>query len=277
MQLHAEAVTGSVSAAGAEITYHDTGTPGASAPIVLVHGTGGSTLAHYRTVFPMLAGRHRVLGVDFGPADSFDAIVRQVEAVIRSRTAGEPARVVGYSLGAAVAAAIAARQTVSVEKLVVICGWGKSDHVQKARYELWQRLFKDDRESLKVFSTLTAFGQPYLAGRTASELQGLISARVFAPGIDSHMRINEDLDILADLSRIRTPTLVIGGTVDQMTPMRHSYLLFGAIEDARLAEIPTGHAATTERPAQVFKLIDDFIREVPGATAPGTILDTGTI
>jgi pimeloyl-ACP methyl ester carboxylesterase len=276
MQIHPDAIDGVVQVSGQPVTFYDTGEAGDSPPIVLIHGTGGSTAAHYKTVFPMLAARHRVLGIDLAPARTLSDLVEQMEEVIEARTAGGAAVVVGYSLGAAVAALVAARQRVSVDKLVLIAGWAKTDDLQRTRYELWHRLYEGDVDALRIFSTLTAFGVPYLSARSAREIRALADARSFSDDVAQQMRINETVDITADLAHITAPTLVIGATHDQMVPLRHSHLLFGGIEDARFAEIPTGHAATTERPAQIFKLIDDFVRQLPHTQAAGAVLDTAT-
>ncbi|MET4638873.1 alpha/beta hydrolase [Mycetocola sp. 2940] len=274
MKIHPDAVRGSVGVGGAEVTYYDTGRPGAGSPVVLVHGTGGSAMAHFRTVFPMLAARHRVIGLDLGRAETFEGLVSQVEEVIAVRTFAEPVALVGYSLGAAIATAVAARRAVTIDKLVLICGWAKTDSVQRARYGLWHRLYAEDHDALKIFSTLMSFGQTYLDARTPTDLRALIDARTFSPGIVEQMRINENVDVSGELEYVVSPTLIIGGASDQMVPIKHSRLLFGAIENSRFAEIPTGHAATTERPAQVFKLIDDFVRELPHTTPAGAVLDT---
>lgn len=277
MQIHSDAATGAVPFRDSEVRFHDSGAPGGAEPIVLLHGTGGSALMHYRTVYPMLASRHRVLAIDFAPADVLDDLVDQVVSVLDARAPGQRVTLVGYSLGAVVAARAAAQLGERVGRLVLLCGWARTDAAQRLRYALWRRLFTTDPEALNQFGTFAAFGQPYLMARTDREIRALVEGRRFSDDVGEQMAINDTVDITADLEKIVSPTLVIGGVYDQMVPLRHSQLLFGAIDDARLAEIPTGHAATVERPAQVFKLIDDFVRNRPETVSSGVVLDTSVI
>lgn len=275
--LHPTARSGRLRHDESTISYQETDST-ARSTVVLVHGTGGRADTHFRTVFPMLAARHRVIALDLCPADSLDALSAQVIAVTEDRARNEPVTLVGYSLGALVAAKVAASRPELVARLVLICGWARPDSVQRLRYGIWQSLFAaGDRDTLSRFSTLLAFGQPYLAARTDSEVEALVSAREYPEGIEQQMRINAASDVVEDLSRVTAPTLVISGIHDQMVARRHGHYLFGAIEDARLAEIATGHAATTERPAQVFKLVDDFIRDLPHISTPGQLVDTVSI
>ena len=71
----------------------------------------------------------------------------------------------------------------------------------------------------------------------------------------------------------RATTLVVGCTQDQMVPRTHSLQLFGAIDDARYTEIDSGHAVVFERPAELLRLVDTFLRQ-PSASAAGSIIPT---
>ena len=68
MPLTASTVTRTVSVDGASVTCHDSVTPGElDRPLVLVHGTGGTTASHFGHLFPMMATRTRVFAVDWAP------------------------------------------------------------------------------------------------------------------------------------------------------------------------------------------------------------------
>ena len=71
--------------------------------MVLVHGTGGSAKTHFRTLFPMLAARYRVLAVDLQtPAGepTLDGLSGQVAAVIDHRAPGQPMDTLSLPAGA---------------------------------------------------------------------------------------------------------------------------------------------------------------------------------
>lgn len=279
MKLHPDSETGQLELNDGLITFHDTGSPGdGRLPIVLVHGTGGSTESHFRTVYPMLAARHRVIGIDLtvAPTTDLDALVAQVVAVIENRAPGVPVHLVGYSLGSVVTAALAGRHPGLVATLTLLAGWMMTDKQQRLRNSVWQALAATGGRALQEFQTLMAFSSQFLRSRTDSDLETIISSRTFREGVDVEMEINRTVDIEVDVDNIVAPTLVIGATGDQMVPIMHSYVLFGGIENARLAEVDSGHAITVERPAQVFMLIDDFVT-APGAIPAGTTIEPLTV
>ncbi len=90
--------------------------------------------------------------------------------------------------------------------------------------------------------------------------------------IDAQMEMNARIDISDLVPDIAATTLIIGCTHDQIVPIHHSRALFGTIEDARYAELASGHAVVFERPAEVVRLVDRFATdpaEYPaGATVP---------
>jgi pimeloyl-ACP methyl ester carboxylesterase len=107
------------------IHYADFG--GSGAPIVLVHGLGGS-FVNWQAVGPGLAKSGRVLALDlpgFGrtpPAGRRVTIGAQVETVGRfiEEVAGGPAVVVGNSMGGLIAAALAADHPRLVTRAVLV-------------------------------------------------------------------------------------------------------------------------------------------------------------
>lgn len=271
MNLHPDSTIGAITHDRSEISFHDTGSPGdGKTPIVLVHGTGGNTETHFRTLFPMLAARHRVIGVDLTVHDgsTVDDLVAQVLAVVTARAAGTPVHLVGYSLGAVVAAALAGRQPEPVETLTLIAGWITTDQQQRLRNSVWRALADRGGRPLQEFQTLLAHSPQFLRSRSSGDLESMITNRVLRAGTGTEMEINRGVDINSDVARITAPTLVIACTEDQMVPKSHSMMLLGGIQNSRLAEVSSGHAVTIERPAQLFMLIDDFVTH-PEAVAPG--------
>lgn len=274
MKLHADAEAGMLEFEQTSIAYFDTGTPGdGRETIVLVHGTGGSTEAHFRTLYPLLAARHRVIGLDLVVNDQIglDDLTDQVVAVINDRSGGIPIHLVGYSLGAVVAAALASDRGHLLKTLTLIAGWATTDKQQRLRNSIWRSLYEKGGRSLQEFQTLMSFSSQFLRSRSDQDLEALISSRTARNGIQIEMEINRTVDIARRVDKIDVPTLVIGATQDQMVPILHSYMLFGGINNARMAEVESGHAVTTERPAQLFMLIDDFVRDPEFIEAGETI------
>lgn len=278
MSIYPGVVSGTIDAAGGTIGYHDGGQQDSGPVIVMVHGTGGRTDTHFFTLYPMLASRHRVIGVDLSVAEltqeslTVDQLAEQVRAVLDTLIPGQPVVLVGYSLGVATVAVLAARYPRLVEALILLNGWAVTDHALRLRLSLWRKLYEQESsEALAEFMMLNVYSRPWLNGRSWTEIEQLRIAYQVGPGSNRMMELNSALDISASLARIQARTLVIGSTFDQLIPIGHSRELFGAISDARFAEVGSGHASVTERPAEIFHLIDHFVRD-PQDHPAGTVV-----
>ena len=275
MGIHPEAQDGTVAVGEASIPFYDTGEPGDSRPtVVLVHGTGGTALTHFRTLFPMFATGYRVIALDLQEPEGqverqlegqqqleLEDLAAQVRAVMDERSPQSPVHLLGYSLGALVAATVAAQSPASVQTLTLVAGWVRVDGDQRLRNRIWAALKDADPQLLREFATWTAFGQPYLGQRTDAELEALIRARTTTDGASAQMDLNRRADLSEVLAQISAPTLVVAAAFDKMVPARQTELLYGGISDARYATIDTGHAVTAERPAQLFQLVHGFISD----------------
>ncbi|MGR3385276.1 alpha/beta fold hydrolase [Roseovarius indicus] len=239
--------------------------------IVLLHGTSGSAESTYWALFPMLADGRRVVAFDFVDAEgaTTEHYAAQARAVIAALCDG-PVHLTGCSFGAVIAAHVAGTTPDILKSLTLIAGWIKTDIHQQLRYDVWFKLHEEKSAAMPGFMVMTAFSHAFITMRLPAEVDALVAK--IGDGSDrySKMVFNRTVDITEAVSKITTPTLVIGCTQDQMVPIYHSKLLFGAIENARFAEVPACHAVAHERPSHLLMLIRDFIDE-PERDAPGTV------
>ncbi len=71
-------------------------------------------------------------------------------------------------------------------------------------------------------------------------------------------------DVTGRLASLRTPTLVVCGTEDKLTPLRYSSALAASIPGAALQTIDgAGHLVMLEQPARVAKLLSVFLATLP--------------
>jgi pimeloyl-ACP methyl ester carboxylesterase len=71
-------------------------------------------------------------------------------------------------------------------------------------------------------------------------------------------------DVMENLAGIRTPTLVICGQEDQLTPIRYSQYLADQIPGALLKIISNaGHMVMLEQPRSVANALSDFLATIP--------------
>jgi pimeloyl-ACP methyl ester carboxylesterase len=69
-------------------------------------------------------------------------------------------------------------------------------------------------------------------------------------------------DVLDRLGELRAPTLVVGGTADQMTPPKYASTLAERIPGARLTLVEgAGHMVMLEQPEAVARSVESFLRD----------------
>jgi pimeloyl-ACP methyl ester carboxylesterase len=270
--------SGTVRVAGVDVRYHDTaGERAGTAPVVLVHGTGGSTQGHYSYVFPMLGTAQRVVSVDLvtpdvAPEEGPARLAEQVAAVIEEVLPGRPVTLVGYSLGSVVATVVAATRPELVDKLVLFAGWLKTDAQQQLRNDVWQALRDSgDLATFGRYVTYCAFSAPFLDLMGREGVGMLVAGAASDDATAAQMRMNREVDLTDLVGRVVCPTLVVAGTDDQMTPPRQSKRLFAAIENARYTEVTSGHGMVAERAAELVHLVTTFNQD-PERHPAGSIL-----
>lgn len=264
-----------------EITYYDSEDTRNHPDdvLVLLHGTSGSTASHFNFLFPVLAARQRVIAIDWTQVDpsqplELEDLTNQVTNAIERLLPDRKVVLLGYSLGAVVAASVAAEHPSIIDRLILVAGWMKTDLQQILRNDVWHSIRDSgDETALRAYSTFCAFGGPFLGSRSYADIQSGMDALVFDSFGDQQMELNRHIDIAANVEEIEAPTLVVSCTYDQMVPTRHQLALFGAIKDARFVEIPSGHAVVFERPSELSHHIQQFM-DKPDQYDSGTIIPT---
>src|SRR3954451_11348545 len=80
-------------------------------------------------------------------------------------------------------------------------------------------------------------------------------------GVLAHLLASIYHDTVSRLDRIASPTLVIHGGADRMTPLANAQLLARRIPDAEMVVIPgTGHAYLLEKPEESAEAVLGFLR-----------------
>ena len=71
-----------------------------------------------------------------------------------------------------------------------------------------------------------------------------------------------DEDLLSDLSKIKTKTLIVWGSVDKMVPLKYAHIFKEKIENSRLEIMPkVGHSPHLEDPKKLSEIILKFLKE----------------
>lgn len=237
--------------------------------LALVHGIGGDAEKVFGNVVDHFAGTRTVIRPNFsgsgqteddGAELSVDLIADQITGAIRDASDG-PVDLLGFSLGAVGAAAVAAAHPELVRRLVLVGGWAHSTSPRDRYYfETWRKLLVTDRELLKRFAALTGFSAGALDRFGHDGLAQSLADAWPPAGIGRQIELGGQVDIRPLLPAITAPTLVVGFAADAMIPIEGSRQLHHAIHGSRLVEIPgEGHMDWFADPTGLVKLTRDFL------------------
>lgn len=231
--------------------------------LVLVHGTAGDAVTNWAHLVPAFTDARTVVTPDYAgsgeTADpggdlTLDLLAGQVAATFPG-----PSDLVGFSLGAAVAATIAATRPELVRRLVLIAGWMHGDDPRlRLGLETWLGLARRDPEGFAAYGPLMAFSPAFTSGLGEAGLKALTSGAPTS-GVIRQIELDLRLDLRPLLPRITAPTLVIGNTRDYLVPVEHARALHAAVPGSEYAELDAGHVVLHERPAEITDLIRTFI------------------
>ncbi|QFG23199.1 alpha/beta fold hydrolase [Actinomadura sp. WMMB 499] len=248
---------------GARIPYRVEGTGPA---LVLVHGVGPGA-AMWDGVLDRFTGHRTVVRPDLAGSDAASddgapltagTLAAQVAAVIEDAGTGR-ADVLGFSLGAPVAAAVAALRPDLVRRLVPVAGVaGPGDEYVRQLVASWLAA-AGDTDAFARHSTLLAYSRGFMnrAGHAAVE-----QAHAFmAPTPDRLRQVDlvGRIDVRDLLPRITAPTLVIGALHDATLPVENHREFSTGIAGAEYAELDSGHVVMGERTDEFLKLVEDFL------------------
>ena len=249
---------------------------GSGDPVVLVHDFGGSTFDVARAVVA-LAQSHRVVAFDLlGHGYSarandleygWDLWTRQTLDVMDALDVPR-ASLVGFGLGAAIAALVAGEHPDRVAKLVLVSPRVPLEQSERPWSELLLEIPGVGEMLLGTHDRLPdgyGFPPPADVERTRAIFRREGTRRALL----TYVRHGRDRERLAVAYReIATPTLVVAGTEDHVVPYAAVRKWTPSIADALLLPIGNaGHALLYDEPERVVGAIEDFLSRAP-ATAP---------
>jgi pimeloyl-ACP methyl ester carboxylesterase len=234
-------------------------------PVIMVHGSAGSR-AHWMFTTPAMVERNRLVLMEYsgggettdagGPLD-VDGLVDQVLGVADAENL-DRFHLAGWSLGAVIAAATAARSPERVRSAALICGWAQSDAYMRFAFDLWLRLMAETPELFGRYLFQIGFTPAWFA-ETGDAVEAVLEAGAgISSGAARHMELDQRVDIADRLAMISSPTLVLGARRDLVVPFEHSVVLADSIKNAELVELDCGHFVPFERPAELAASLTDF-------------------
>ncbi|HEY5952315.1 MAG TPA: alpha/beta hydrolase [Kofleriaceae bacterium] len=242
-----------------------------SGPLVVLVPAAGRAAADFDPIMPALAQRYRVAALDWPgtgaspPADRpRDATAAAFASVLGDviRALGEPAVVVGHSVGGFAAARLAVDEPDRVLGLVLV------DALGFLPFGRIQRAFC----AVKGVPTVTRVVEGYLA-RAQTIRRNTHTANVFAR-VDAALAERSFVEITAALWRsfphpesdlreagkaIRCPTLVCWGWFDPVVPVLGAFTAARTIPGAQLSLFRTGHTPFVEDTDGFLRAVEPFL------------------
>jgi pimeloyl-ACP methyl ester carboxylesterase len=159
---------------------------------------------------------------------------------------------VGHSNGGAIAIAIAGNGLLDIKKVVLLGSSGIRD-INKLRKMVYGSGAKLVKMPLKILPKTAQNKLKRQAYSAIGSDYGLM------PEMDASYRkiIAQDMQSVA--THIKQPTLLIYGTHDKTTPLKYGQLFSEAIAKSRLETVEAGHMLHQQQPAEVAKLVGDFL------------------
>jgi pimeloyl-ACP methyl ester carboxylesterase len=240
---------------------------GEGAPIVFLHGFGAD-LNGWRPVHRLLPETRPALAIDLpghglsplGEDASFEALVEAARGALIEEGVSA-SHIVGHSLGGAVAAALAHKPGLKALSLMLIAPAGLGDEVNAAFFDgylqadteaaltPWLHMLVVDRAALGSALARTTLRQrserPLVAEQTR------LAGALFAGG-------RQTVDIRGHLAALASPTKIVIGLEDRITPGHHAEGLSGLIALHRFPRI--GHMPHLEARREVARLIEELAR-----------------
>ncbi|WP_424863686.1 alpha/beta fold hydrolase [Streptomyces sp. MMS24-I29] len=252
---------------------------GSGPPVLLLHGLDRS-LADWAPLQAALPD-HRLIAIDvpgFGrsqplPDCRLDSLTGHVERVLDRLEVLSTVHVVGNSLGGAIAMQLTAHAPERVASLALLNSAGFGREVTWALRILdlpliWRLLLRPGEGNARLterslfhdpdFATPERIAAAVALARREGAARTL---RQVARDLGSWRGVRSDwrARLLAEISALDTPTLVVWGTHDRILPARHLINAASALPRARTHLFPrTGHLPQIERTEETAVLLSSF-------------------
>ncbi len=258
-----------------EVVWDVAGPQGAD-PVVLINGLGSARGSWFIQV-EALSRDYRVYTYDnrdVGETGAgtnprrydMDQFARDAAGLIDALEIG-PVHVIGASMGGAIAQELALQRPDVVRTLQIVCSWAQTDAWLDELIRQWELMFAElgplawARNSWLWVFTHRWYRDPDRLARLIADA----AAYPYPQTSDMFFRQSEAViafDILDRLGTIATPTQVIAGAEDMLTPPRFSHQIAAAIPGAKLTQLPNvGHGMFWETPDVFNAALTAFIQD----------------
>jgi len=237
--------------------------------IVVLHSLLADRHA-FDPVLPALAARHRVTlfnlpgfhGSQPTLVSLMDAYVAAIEDGFDELKIGNDAILIGNGFGGTVALAFAFAHPERIAKLVISDAAASFPPEGRQAFAVMADKVADGGlGAVAEIAAKRVYSPAYLAAHPeAIEERKKVLLGIAPKAFHAACKILQEADLTPELHKIRVPTLVLCGEVDQATPPVLTKAVAQKIADARYVELPgCGHCPPLEQPQQFLAAIKDFV------------------
>ncbi len=247
--------------------YIDQGPSSDLPPLVLLHGMLGDLSNWGATIDRFAANRYRVIAPVLPVYDlplsqtSVPGLAEYVRGFLRSLGIG-PAVLIGNSLGGQVALIYALRYPEIVSAMILS---GASGIYEVAIGTGTPR--RRSRDFIRERAAVTFYDPVHVTDELVDDLYEIVNDRARAIRLIRMARSAQSETVVDELSAIDTPTLLVWGRDDMITPPDVADKFLEHLPNAELHFIDAcGHAPMIEHPDTFNDLALDFLRRHVGTT-----------
>jgi pimeloyl-ACP methyl ester carboxylesterase len=243
-------------------------------PLLLVPGFGGDGDC-WGTAFPRQLSARGIAPVVYDPrglggsttGSSTPSIALFADdAAAVAEAAGIPLAVLGWSMGASVAAELALARPELVSGLILCCGSADHRRVAGDRPDLFRAILDRSAPLQGPAAALTEAllpaserGSPAFRRAFRETLEASFSAH--AEGIRGQQAaLTECPSLEGRLASFTMPVLVVEGSEDRLIPPGEGEILAGGIPGALLRILSGGHGLVYEAPGELAGAVAEFLR-----------------
>ncbi|HSP77013.1 MAG TPA: alpha/beta fold hydrolase [Myxococcaceae bacterium] len=256
-----------VDVAGQSLHHYELRGSGKGPPVVLVHGLGGAANGFARVFFGLARRFERVLAVDlpghgFSPAFCGGPVcVRsqyEVLAAYCRKVVGEPAFVVGNSLGGAMSVSLAAEYPELVKALGLVAPAGADVGHERIR-EVLEVMDVRTTEQARQLTQRLFHQPPWLAMTFAGVLRN-VYATPAVRALSADALATREVLTAEMLGRLSMPVLCVwGGSERLLPPESLDFFRSHLPAHAHVKEVPGfGHLPQVERPNELVSELLQF-------------------
>lgn len=284
---------------GYKLYYRSAGPPDASTTVLTLHGGPGSSHDYLLSLRDLTRWGYRVVFFDqlgcgrseIPPGTDLFSLAHHVEETEGIRTSLGLGRVhlIGSSYGGLLALAYAIKYQEQLRSLVTVGGLADVPFAQAEMNRLIDALPKADGEAIRVHRTRGEFTHPdYVRARDRFYHSYLCRLPAWPPELTRSLEYGDqrpvyrymngpdeftitgtihDLSLVADLPKIRVPTLVIGGRYDEVTPALAQQIHSAIPGSRRITFERSSHTPFWEERERFMEAVGAFLQDVDRAGA----------